>query len=91
MKKKIILKLASFLSLFWKCIPFDIRKLFFTSFFIIESRGDKSKDGLKRVFLIKDKLEWIINERAIKYDNGCLLYTSPSPRDKRQSRMPSSA
>ena len=24
-------------------------------------------------------------------DLGCLLYTSPSPRDKRQSRMPSSA
>ena len=28
----------------------------------------------------------IINE-----SNTCLLYTSPSPRDKRQSRMPSSA
>ena len=25
------------------------------------------------------------------YTRGCLLYTSPSPRDKRQSRMPSSA
>ena len=25
------------------------------------------------------------------YYSGCLLYTSPSPRDKRQSRMPSSA
>ena len=24
-------------------------------------------------------------------NGGCLLYTSPSPRDKRQSRMPSSA
>ena len=24
-------------------------------------------------------------------DSICLLYTSPSPRDKRQSRMPSSA
>ena len=24
-------------------------------------------------------------------DEFCLLYTSPSPRDKRQSRMPSSA
>ena len=24
-------------------------------------------------------------------DWSCLLYTSPSPRDKRQSRMPSSA
>ena len=28
----------------------------------------------------------------MKYQNrACLLYTSPSPRDKRQSRMPSSA
>ena len=26
-----------------------------------------------------------------KQVKGCLLYTSPSPRDKRQSRMPSSA
>ena len=31
--------------------------------------------------------------RANYFDDikGCLLYTSPSPRDKRQSRMPSSA
>ena len=28
---------------------------------------------------------------ANQFDNTCLLYTSPSPRDKRQSRMPSSA
>ena len=29
---------------------------------------------------------------TIRYKHiGCLLYTSPSPRDKRQSRMPSSA
>ena len=27
----------------------------------------------------------------IDVSNCCLLYTSPSPRDKRQSRMPSSA
>ena len=39
-------------------------------------------------------------ERQLTYESGmepiggawiCLLYTSPSPRDKRQSRMPSSA
>ena len=24
-------------------------------------------------------------------DKGCLLYTSPSPRDRQKSRMPSSA
>ena len=28
---------------------------------------------------------------AIRKLKSCLLYTSPSPRDKRQSRMPSSA
>ena len=28
---------------------------------------------------------------SVWLDSLCLLYTSPSPRDKRQSRMPSSA
>ena len=36
-----------------------------------------------------------VNKAAIDFKsvsfNYCLLYTSPSPRDKRQSRMPSSA
>ena len=26
-----------------------------------------------------------------EYNEGCLLYTSPSPRDRQKSRMPSSA
>ena len=30
-------------------------------------------------------------KRTHRLCNLCLLYTSPSPRDKRQSRMPSSA
>ena len=30
-------------------------------------------------------------EGRIELADSCLLYTSPSPRDKRQSRMPSSA
>ena len=39
--------------------------------------------------VISNKLGVLGIERAEKY--SCLLYTSPSPRDKRQSRMPSSA
>ena len=31
------------------------------------------------------------NINSISLNSNCLLYTSPSPRDKRQSRMPSSA
>ena len=45
-----------------------------------------------------DELEIINNEGnqiceiiCFNKDGNCLLYTSPSPRDKRQSRMPSSA
>ena len=33
---------------------------------------------------------WIVSGH-VKNIISCLLYTSPSPRDKRQSRMPSSA
>ena len=31
------------------------------------------------------------NDKQVYKVMNCLLYTSPSPRDKRQSRMPSSA
>ena len=31
------------------------------------------------------------DENAVVLDIGCLLYTSPSPRDRTRSRMPSSA
>jgi len=30
-------------------------------------------------------------ENAAAYSQACLLYTSPSPRDRTRSRMPSSA
>ena len=51
----------------------------------------------------KTGYKWNIQDRSVLsmlcysifYNRGdddiCLLYTSPSPRDKRQSRMPSSA
>ena len=39
------------------------------------------------------KLRFETKDEAIAYAkrNGCLLYTSPSPRDRQKSRMPSSA
>ena len=40
-------------------------------------------------FVRLEKLTKTLKEKGILED--CLLYTSPSPRDKRQSRMPSSA
>ena len=37
-----------------------------------------------------DEAPEVWNEKYEKY-LGCLLYTSPSPRDRTRSRMPSSA
>ena len=38
----------------------------------------------------REAQRWWISKSLENFSN-CLLYTSPSPRDKRQSRMPSSA
>ena len=38
----------------------------------------------------KEKAQAILQD-VLQRNSSCLLYTSPSPRDKRQSRMPSSA
>ena len=42
-------------------------------------------------FLIKQPKRVYSREQLLEYVWGCLLYTSPSPRDRTRSRMPSSA
>jgi|TARA_B100001741_G_C16442527_1_gene546343 SAM-dependent methyltransferase len=70
MFKKIVLKIAEIISILWKIIPFRIRLGIFTSLLIVESRGFNIKFGLSRLFLIKDKMNWIINERALALGHG---------------------
>ena len=44
--------------------------------------------------LLQPKVPNLKTVRAVAaagYSTGCLLYTSPSPRDRQKSRMPSSA
>ena len=43
------------------------------------------------VYAMRERLLELIGPEAHRVHIYCLLYTSPSPRDKRQSRMPSSA
>ena len=47
------------------------------------SLSDTSRDAMEASRRV---IEDIIDSDDVVY--GCLLYTSPSPRDKRQSRMP---
>ena len=71
--------------------------------FIKKGSGDSSwnykysyvNDTSELVFNINEASEVSSNDVFLNifdwYHFVCLLYTSPSPRDKRQSRMPSSA
>ena len=52
---------------------------------------DASKRGYRTLLLEKYDFGKGTSSRSTKLIHGCLLYTSPSPRDMRRSRMPSSA
>ena len=63
---------------------------------VLNSNAKSNLEGAFTDIKILDKIS--SKNTLLKLKNGelvkfkdCLLYTSPSPRDKRQSRMPSSA
>ena len=65
---------------------------------VIATGKDTAKNLVTKVRVMYDNLpQWLktnteeINKLSVRFANGCLLYTSPSPRDKCRSRMPSSA
>ena len=53
----------------------------------IEQQKPMPKDALFRIYSMTRE----ITSTAVLQLHDCLLYTSPSPRDMRRSRMPSSA
>ena len=55
----------------------------------VDVRQIKNIDQIAQTFNARVFIQFRIDGGAL--DEACLLYTSPSPRDKRQSRMPSSA
>jgi len=68
--KQIVLLIAELLSGVWRLIPAGLRRSFITGLLILESRGSKPADALRRLFVLQDKLEWIVNERALAYGGG---------------------
>ena len=63
----------------------------------IQIRKSENEDSLNSIFINNSRIGNIFrdidpDDKEVTYTVSiCLLYTSPSPRDKRQSRMPSSA
>ena len=76
----------------------NLKKFLFTSESVSEGHPDKVSDRISDMvvdtYLSNDPYSRVACETLTTTNKvvlACLLYTSPSPRDKRQSRMPSSA
>ena len=71
----------------------NLESLILSSLFYNEKYTRKVLPHIKGEYF-EDINNKIIYEETSKYFvsyDGCLLYTSPSPRDRQKSRMPSSA
>ena len=51
----------------------------------------ETSKGRQNMFVDPMHFDFAGGEMIFNLPNGCLLYTSPSPRDRTRSRMPSSA
>ena len=68
-------------------LSIDVAKLYYKSDYSQQQIANKLNLSRPTV----SRLLQYAKEKGFVQINICLLYTSPSPRDKRQSRMPSSA
>ena len=67
--KRAAIIFTSALSWLWRILPTWSREWFITGLFVLESRGNSSM-GLKQLFALQDRLQWVINERAMVFGNG---------------------
>ena len=56
-----------------------------------ELTGDEAVNLIRQPQAPEQRDALLLELLTLEHAGDCLLYTSPSPRDKRQSRMPSSA
>lgn len=68
--KRLALLIADILGLIWRMFPGRMRTGLLTGLFVLDSRhGDPAK-GLARLLLLRDRLDWVVNERAMAHGRG---------------------
>jgi 2-polyprenyl-3-methyl-5-hydroxy-6-metoxy-1,4-benzoquinol methylase len=70
MIKNILNRILDSVGFIWNLLPQRLRIQFITVLLIIESRHWSAASGMRNMFAVEDKLNWIINERAMNYGNG---------------------
>ena len=74
-----------------KAVPEVLLKVVEAKKLLESERALTVQDATERVGISRSSFYKYKDDIFPFYDNTCLLYTSPSQRDKRQYRMPSSA
>ena len=76
----------------WREAP--MKKIEFDGYLLVYQADDSEGRWKGSYAILKDRAEITRGSlplSAHSEDEACLLYTSPSPRDRQKSRMPSSA
>jgi SAM-dependent methyltransferase len=68
--KLLVLNSASTASLLWRLLPSRLRGGLIFGIFVMESRQKDPSQGLRRLFYLRDRLELVINERAMVLGAG---------------------
>lgn len=68
--KRLALSIAGVLGLIWRMFPGSVRTALLTCLFVLDSRHVDPAKGLSRLLVLRDRLDWVINERAMAYGRG---------------------
>lgn len=68
--RQLILLLANVIGSVWRLLPNRLRLGVLTGLLVVESRGQDAGGGLRRLLKVRDRLDWVLNERAMAYGHG---------------------
>ncbi len=70
MLKSLLLKFATLIAYIYRLIPFRLRETLIFGQLVLESRAGDPASTLKHLFTLQDRLDLVINERAVAYGKG---------------------
>ncbi|MBN2751173.1 MAG: class I SAM-dependent methyltransferase [Rhodospirillaceae bacterium] len=68
--KSLFLSLANLLAWIWRLLPASLRTGLLTGLFVLDSRHPDPRQGLRRLLTLRDRLDLVINERAMALGHG---------------------
>lgn len=68
--KRLALGIAQILGYVWRLIPGSLRAHLMTGLMVLDSRHPDPAAGLRQLLMLRDRLDWVINERAMAYGHG---------------------